>query len=136
LELLRKYIKNAKVQHENADLRRWWHDWKNDQFDELAGSLIAGHLIECSSYVCGGYYSMFKDLIKTGKHVNMGFPIAEVNHDGTFNIAKEKNSGGAQRSPHNHFKLTLRRLCDCRFMCITAPLRDPRSALLQLRRYR
>ena len=37
---------------------------------------------------------MFKDLIKTGKHVNMGFPIAEVEYDGTFNIAKEKNSGG------------------------------------------
>ncbi|KAF2246542.1 DUF1446-domain-containing protein [Trematosphaeria pertusa] len=72
----------------------WWHDWRPDQFDELAGAFIAGHLIECSSYVCGGYYSMFKDLIKTGKHVNMGFPIAEVEHDGTFNIAKEKNSGG------------------------------------------
>ena len=77
---------------------RWWHDWRNDQFDELAGALVAGHLIECSSYVCGGYYSMFKDLIKTGKHVNMGFPIAEVEHDGTFNIAKEKNSGG---KPHS-----------------------------------
>lgn len=37
---------------------------------------------------------MFKDLIKTGKHVNMGFPIAELEYDGNFNIAKEKNSGG------------------------------------------
>ncbi|KAJ5021107.1 hypothetical protein J3E73DRAFT_394883 [Bipolaris maydis] len=44
----------------------WWHDWRNDQpFNRVL------------SYVCGGYYSMFKDLIKTGKHVNMGFPIAE-----------------------------------------------------------
>ncbi|KAE8823214.1 hypothetical protein HRS9139_09623 [Pyrenophora teres f. teres] len=72
----------------------WWHNWQNDQFDELAGALIAGHLIECSSYVCGGYYSMFKDLMKTGKHINMGFPIAEVEADGAFNIAKEKDSGG------------------------------------------
>lgn len=37
---------------------------------------------------------MFKDLMKTGKHVNMGFPIAEVEYDGNFSIAKEKNSGG------------------------------------------
>lgn len=32
---------------------RWWHDWRTDQFDELAGSLIAGHLIECSAFVTG-----------------------------------------------------------------------------------
>lgn len=44
---------------------------------------------------------MFKDLIKTGKHVNMGFPIAEVEYDGTFNIAKEKNSGGKWHSIHD-----------------------------------
>ena len=75
---------------------RWWHDWKADQFDELAAALIAGHLIECSAYVTGGYYSMFKDLIKAGKHTNMGFPIAEVEHDGTFYIAKEKNTGGTE----------------------------------------
>lgn len=75
-------------------MNRWWHDWKADQFDELAAALIAGHLIECSAYVTGGYYSMFKDLIKANKHTNMGFPIAEVEYDGTFNIAKERNTGG------------------------------------------
>jgi hypothetical protein len=73
---------------------RWWHDWKNDQFDELAAALVAGHLIECSTYVTGGYYSMFKDLMKQGKHLNMGFPIAEVEYDGTVTITKEKDTGG------------------------------------------
>jgi hypothetical protein len=53
---------------------------------------------------------MFKDLIKTGKHVNMGFPIAEVNHDGSFNIAKEKNSGG---------------------MCLSSLVLDPTAHALQ-----
>ncbi|KAJ5021736.1 hypothetical protein J3E73DRAFT_394641 [Bipolaris maydis] len=64
----------APVWNRETELReyRWWHDWRNDQFDELAGALVAGHLIECSSYVCGGYYSMFKDLIKTGKHKDSG----------------------------------------------------------------
>lgn len=42
----------------------------------------------------GGYYSGFKDLIKTGKHVNMGFPIAEVDYQGNCVLAKEKDSGG------------------------------------------
>tara|TARA_R110002003_G_scaffold54_8_gene4733 strand:- start:2823 stop:3092 length:270 start_codon:yes stop_codon:yes gene_type:complete len=37
---------------------------------------------------------MFKDLIKQGKHVNMGFPIAEVEYDGTVIISKEKDTGG------------------------------------------
>jgi acyclic terpene utilization AtuA family protein len=60
----------------------------------LAASLVAGHLIECSAYVTGGFCSTFKDLIKANKHVNMGFPIAEIEADGVFNIVKEKNTGG------------------------------------------
>ena len=60
--------------------------------DELAGSLVAGHLIECSAYVTGGYCAAFKDLIKTGKHVNLGFPIACINHHGEITLTKEKNS--------------------------------------------
>ena len=74
--------------------QRWWHEWRNDQFDELAASLVAGHLIECGAYVTGGFYSDFKQLMKTGKHVNMGFPIAEIEANGVFNIVKEKNTGG------------------------------------------
>ncbi|KAH8602080.1 hypothetical protein B0O99DRAFT_588305 [Bisporella sp. PMI_857] len=72
----------------------WWHDWKPDQFDELAASLIAGHLLECASYVCGGYYSAFKDILKSGKHLNVGFPIGEIDYDGTIIMTKEENTGG------------------------------------------
>jgi len=72
----------------------WWHGWKAHQFDELAGSLIAGHLIECASYVCGGYCSDFKTFFRAGKHLDCGFPIAEIEHTGAFNLTKEKNSGG------------------------------------------
>lgn len=32
--------------------------------------------------------------IKAGTDVNMGFPIAAIEADGTFNIEKEKNTGG------------------------------------------
>ena len=31
----------------------WWHNWGDYDFDALAGALVAGHLIECSSYITG-----------------------------------------------------------------------------------
>lgn len=71
----------------------WWHGWNRDKdFDQVAGSLIAGHLIECSSYVCGGYYSGFKELFDGCE--NIGFPIAELFADGSCAIIKEPNTGG------------------------------------------
>jgi hypothetical protein len=71
----------------------WYHGWdRTKDFDQLAGSLIAGHLIECSSYVCGGYYSGFKELFDGCE--NLGFPIAEIHYDGTCIIEKEPGTGG------------------------------------------
>jgi len=72
----------------------WWHGWDATQLNELGGALIAGHIIECSAFVTGGYYSRFKDLMKSKKHLNLGFPIAEVHHNGEFAITKEKNTNG------------------------------------------
>lgn len=76
-------------------LSAWWHGWGNEDWDQLAGALVAGHLIECSAFVTGGYYSGFKDLMKTGKHLNLGFPIAEVEASGECIIAKEPVSMSA-----------------------------------------
>ena len=50
----------------------WWHDWKEDQFDELARALMAGHLIECTGYVTGANFTGFK---RFPKNVKTGFPI-------------------------------------------------------------
>lgn len=72
----------------------WWHGWDASDFDQLAGALIAGHLIECSVFVTGGYYSRFKDLMKAKKHLDLGFPIAEVYANGECDVVKEKNSNG------------------------------------------
>jgi len=63
-------------------------------FDELAGSLIIGHLLECAAYVSGGYCSDFRQLIKDNKHINLGFPICAIEHDGSGTMYKEKNTGG------------------------------------------
>lgn len=69
------------------------HHWdRNKDLDQIASALIAGHLIECSSYVCGGYYSGFKDIMDGCE--NIGFPIAEIFADGTTLLTKEENTGG------------------------------------------
>ena len=74
----------------------WWHGWNREtDLDQIAGSLVTGHLIECSSYVVGGYYSGFKDLMDGCE--NLGFPIAEVFNDGTCILTKEANTGGEAR---------------------------------------
>lgn len=70
-------------------LSAWWHGWSNNDWDQLAGGLIAGHLIECSAFITGGYYSGFKDLMKSEKHLNLGFPVAEVEASGECVITKE-----------------------------------------------
>jgi hypothetical protein len=70
----------------------WWHEWSRSDLDALAGSLMAGHLIECSSYICGGYYSGFKDLFENCE--NIGFPIAAIESTGDAVLTKEANTGG------------------------------------------
>ncbi|KIW04668.1 uncharacterized protein PV09_04407 [Verruconis gallopava] len=71
----------------------YWHGWdRQTDFDQIAGSLICGHLIECAAYVCGGYFSGFKRLMDGCE--NLGFPIAELEYDGTCVITKEPNTGG------------------------------------------
>lgn len=44
--------------------------------------------------MCGGYYSGFKDLLKAKKHLNVGFPIAEIASNGECILTKEENTGG------------------------------------------
>jgi hypothetical protein len=70
----------------------WWHNWSTTDFDALAGALMTGHLIECSAYVTGGYYSAFKNLMDGCE--NLGFPIAAIEASGDAVFTKEANTGG------------------------------------------
>ncbi|OQV03598.1 hypothetical protein CLAIMM_08620 [Cladophialophora immunda] len=73
----------------------WWHGWGRGDFSRLAQALIAGHLIECSTYVTGGYYTGFKtELLAKDNCFDFGFPIAEIEASGEFVITKEANTGG------------------------------------------
>ena len=71
----------------------WWHGWERHQLHELANALVAGHLIECSNYVCGGNFTGFKSL-ETKRWHDLGFPIAEISRNGQVILTKNQNSGG------------------------------------------
>jgi hypothetical protein len=76
---------------------------------------------------------MFKDLIKSGKHVNMGFPIAEVNHNGTTLLKRERESGGEFLCLSiQALSLTYSKLRNCGFVRTSTSLRNPRVSILQL----
>lgn len=71
----------------------WWHNWKRSDLTQLANALVAGHLIECSNYVCGGNFSGFKSL-RNKNWDDIGYPIAEIAADGQVVITKNQRSGG------------------------------------------
>jgi hypothetical protein len=69
----------------------WKFNWKRDDFDALAGAVAAGHLIECGAQVCGGNYAFFQEV---PSFHNVGYPIAEIEQDGSFTITKHEGTGG------------------------------------------
>jgi hypothetical protein len=68
------------------------HGWKRTQYDELAGAVVAGHVIECGCQATGGNYAFFSEIRDFGRP---GFPIAEIHADGSSVITKHDNTGGA-----------------------------------------
>jgi hypothetical protein len=69
----------------------WWHGWRRDDFDALAGAVLAGHVIECGPQATGGNYSFLAE-IQDRRYP--GFPIAEVAADGSSVITKHDGTGG------------------------------------------
>ncbi|KAF2033053.1 DUF1446-domain-containing protein [Setomelanomma holmii] len=71
----------------------YWHSWLDSQFDELAGALIAGHLIECSGYVTGSNFAGFYEYPLDDLY-DITFGIAEVEKDGTCVVTKHDVKNG------------------------------------------
>ncbi|QXW04276.1 MULTISPECIES: acyclic terpene utilization AtuA family protein [Rhodococcus] len=65
--------------------------WKRDDFDQLAGAVAAGHVIECGTQATGGNYAFFTEIPNLGRP---GFPIAEINADGSSVITKHSGTDG------------------------------------------
>ncbi|KNG84431.1 hypothetical protein ANOM_007604 [Aspergillus nomiae NRRL 13137] len=74
----------------------WYHGWNRSDLDQLANAFVAGHLIECSNYVCGGNFTGFKTLEKVGSDGwrNIGYPIAEISTDGKVVITMQSSAPG------------------------------------------
>ena len=69
----------------------WKFNWNRDDYDALAGALAAGHIIECGCQATGGNYAFFKEVPSFD---NVGYPIAEIEEDGSFTITKHQGTGG------------------------------------------
>ena len=68
-----------------------WHGWGPGDLDALAGAVVAGHVIECGPQATGGNYPFPGELPDLRYP---GFPIAEVESDGSSVITKHPGTGG------------------------------------------
>ena len=67
--------------------------WGREDWDELAGATMAGHLLECGAQVTGGYFADpgFKEVPDLA---NVGYPIVEIMADGSCVVGKAAQTGG------------------------------------------
>ena len=69
----------------------WKFGWARDDWNRLAGAVVAGHIIECGAQCTGGNYSFFEEVPRL---TAPGFPIAEMYADGSCVITKHPGTDG------------------------------------------
>jgi len=69
----------------------WHFGWAADDWDRLAGAVVAGHVLECGAQATGGNYAFLDELPDSRPP---GFPVAEVHADGGAVIGKHPGTGG------------------------------------------
>jgi hypothetical protein len=65
--------------------------WDRTDYQQLAGAVVAGHVIECGIQATGGNFSFFTEVPDL---TYAGFPLAEIHADGTSVITKHPGTGG------------------------------------------
>ncbi|HZC90683.1 MAG TPA: acyclic terpene utilization AtuA family protein, partial [Mycobacterium sp.] len=65
--------------------------WSRTDYHQLAGAVVAGHVIECGIQATGGNYSFFTEVPDL---TCAGFPLAEIHADGSSVITKHPGTGG------------------------------------------
>jgi hypothetical protein len=69
----------------------WAFGWGADEWDKLAGAVLAGHILECGAQATGGNYAFFEEIERP---LHPGYPIAEIEPDGSFVVTKHPGTGG------------------------------------------
>jgi hypothetical protein len=70
----------------------WWWAWSPTDWDRLAGAVAIGHVIECGAQTTGGNYAFFREIPDLSRP--LGFPLAEIDADGSGVITKHPGTGG------------------------------------------
>ncbi|MEU4078747.1 exopolyphosphatase [Streptomyces venezuelae] len=72
---------------------QWHFGWGPEEYDKLAGAVVAGHVLECGTQATGGNYAFFREhdpaLLR-----RPGFPLAELHEDGSAVVTKHPGTGG------------------------------------------
>ncbi len=65
--------------------------WTASDLDQMAGGSLAGHILECGAQASGGIHT---DWEKSGEWSDVGYPIAALYADGSFDVEKVPGTGG------------------------------------------
>ena len=66
--------------------------WEANDWDRLAGGIVAGHIIECGAQCSGG--NCLYDWRNVPDLADVGYPIVEASADGSFVVTKHQGTGG------------------------------------------
>jgi hypothetical protein len=66
-------------------------NWDFADLDRFASATVAGHLIECGAQATGG---LWINADESTRLADVGYPIADMNADGSFDLTKPDGSGG------------------------------------------
>jgi hypothetical protein len=67
--------------------------WALDDWDRIACGAVAGHLLECTAQITGGYFADPGYKSVPGMD-DIGYPLGEIHADGSMVIAKTPDTGG------------------------------------------
>ncbi|MCD9148283.1 acyclic terpene utilization AtuA family protein [Pseudophaeobacter flagellatus] len=66
--------------------------WGPQDLDALAGGSLAGHILECGPQATGGNFTDWRAVAQDLD--NIGYPIADMRPDGSFEVTKPAGTGG------------------------------------------